>query len=273
MQTTCCAEIRDEALFKDPPAKEDCPICLLPMPMTIISCASLPAATISSVSIYDFAIANEELANEDTEEDYPCCGKSICAGCVHSFRKSGNIGKCSFCNADRGSKTDEEIVEEVMKRVEANDANSICMLANSYHHGVNGLQRDEERAIELYARAADLGHSGSHYQLGVIYHEGGEKAKFHYEAAAMAGHEVARNTLGYIEFHSGNMERALKHTMIAASRGNYFAMHSVIISFEEGGVSRESIDSTLTAYNNSCAEMRSEERDIYILTRVRTRPM
>ena len=168
---------------------------------------------------------------------------------------------------------DEEIVEEVMKRVEANDANSICVLANSYHHGVNGLQRDEERAIELYARAADLGHSGSHYQLGVIYHEGGEKAKFHYEAAAMAGHEVARNTLGYIEFHSGNMERALKHTMIAASRGNYFAMHSEIISFEEGGVSRESIDSTLTAYNNSCAEMRSEERDNYILTRVRTRPM
>jgi hypothetical protein len=28
--------------------------------------------------------------------------------------------------------------------------------------------------------------------------------------------------------------------------------------FDVGGVSRESIDSTLTAYNNSCAEMRSE---------------
>jgi sulfatase maturation enzyme AslB (radical SAM superfamily) len=27
------AELRDEALFKDPPAKEDCPICFLPMPM------------------------------------------------------------------------------------------------------------------------------------------------------------------------------------------------------------------------------------------------
>jgi hypothetical protein len=29
-------------------------------------------------------------------------------------------------------------------------------------------------------------------------------------------------------------------------------------------VSRESIDSTLAAYNNSCAEMRSEARDSYI---------
>ena len=31
----------DEALFKDPPAKEDCPICFLPMPVNLISCASL----------------------------------------------------------------------------------------------------------------------------------------------------------------------------------------------------------------------------------------
>jgi hypothetical protein len=55
------AELRDEALFKDPPAKEDCPICFLPMPMKLISCVSLPPATISSVPIYDFGIANDEL--------------------------------------------------------------------------------------------------------------------------------------------------------------------------------------------------------------------
>jgi hypothetical protein len=34
--------------------------------------------------------------------------------------------------------------------------------------------------------------------------------------------------------------------------------------FEEGAISRESIDSTLIAYNNSCIEMRSEARDVYI---------
>jgi hypothetical protein len=54
----CAAELRDEALFKDPPAKEDCPICFLPMPNKLISCVSLPPATILSVPIYDFAQAN-----------------------------------------------------------------------------------------------------------------------------------------------------------------------------------------------------------------------
>ena len=54
------AKIRDEALFKDPPPKEDCPICFLPMPTKLTCCVSLPPATITSVPIHDFATANEE---------------------------------------------------------------------------------------------------------------------------------------------------------------------------------------------------------------------
>jgi hypothetical protein len=61
------AELRDEALFKDPPAKEDCPICFLPMPEKLLSCMMLPPATILSVPIFYFAMANEELANMSTE--------------------------------------------------------------------------------------------------------------------------------------------------------------------------------------------------------------
>jgi len=56
------AELRDEAMFKEPPSKEDCPICFLPMPTRLICCVSLPDATLSSVPIYDFAIANIKLA-------------------------------------------------------------------------------------------------------------------------------------------------------------------------------------------------------------------
>ena len=36
------AKLRDEVLFKDPPPKEECPICFLPMPSKIICCVSLP---------------------------------------------------------------------------------------------------------------------------------------------------------------------------------------------------------------------------------------
>jgi hypothetical protein len=71
------AELHDEALFKDPPAKEDCPICFLPMPTKLIACMTLPNATIMSVPIYDYAEANVELAQMGTAY-FSCCGKSIC---------------------------------------------------------------------------------------------------------------------------------------------------------------------------------------------------
>jgi TPR repeat protein len=154
--------------------------------------------------------------------------------------------------------------------VEANDAASICLLAGYYHNGVGGLQQDQTKAKELYVRAAELGCSDAHSDLGNIYRKGGDlkKAKFHFEAAAMSGHEVARFNLGIMEAqygnNAGNAERAVKHWTIAASAGDYDAMHSLRILFEKGHVSRESIDSTLTAYNNSCAEMRSEAREASI---------
>jgi TPR repeat protein len=191
--------------------------------------------------------------------------KSICVGCMYSLGRTGNDSKCPFCNSE-GSDTDEEKVKEIMKRVEVNDPVSIELLANSYHHGRGGLQQDNARAIELYVRAAELGYSMAHTSLAGIYFEVGDlkKAKFHYESAAMAGDEVARFHLGVMEFNSGNKERAVKHFTIAASAGYYHSMHHLITLFKQGVVSRDSIDSTLTAYNNSCKEMRSEARNAVI---------
>jgi TPR repeat protein len=160
----------------------------------------------------------------------------------------------------------------MMKRTDANDAASIYMLGTCYRNGLRGLQQDRTKAIELYARAGQLGCSKSHTHLGVLYHEGGDmkKAKFHFEAAAMAGHEGARYNLGILEYNSGNIERALKHWTIAASAGCYTAMEQLRTGFEQGFVSRESINSTLAVYNNSCAEMRSDARDARIRAMIET---
>jgi TPR repeat protein len=209
--------------------------------------------------------ANEELADEDMDVYYICCGKSICVGCVYSFHKSGNDDKCPFCNADQ-DKTDEEELEELMKRTAANDATSMCVLGTYYFHGQLGLLQDRNRAMELWKQAAELGSSKAHYNLGNEYHQRGDlkKAKIHFEAGAMAGHEGARNMLGNMEFESGKQERAVKHWIIAASAGDYGAMYNLQQSFEFGFVGRGVIDPTLTAYNTFCAKMRSEARNAHI---------
>jgi TPR repeat protein len=102
--------------------------------------------------------------------------------------------------------------------------------------------------------------------LGTEYDEWGDskKAKFHYEAAAMAGHEQARYNLGYMEYNSRNIQRAIKHWIIGASAGDYDAMHALLAVLKQGLVSRDAIDSTLAAYNNSSVEIQSESRDAFI---------
>jgi TPR repeat protein len=159
-----------------------------------------------------------------------------------------------------------------MRRVEANDPASICLLANFYQHGLNGFQQDQTKAMELYVRAAELGSIRANCHLAGIYHEGGDvkKAKFHLEIAAMAGDEEARYNLGCMEAQFRNIERALKHLTIAASAGHYTAMHNLLIALKKHDISRESINSTLAAYNNSCAEVRSKARDACIRSLLET---
>jgi TPR repeat protein len=179
---------------------------------------------------------------------------------------SNNEETCPFCNSNRASKIKEVQVEEIMKRVEVDDPASICVLARFYCYGLRGLQQDRAKATDFYVKAAELGCSKAHNSLAGIYFEGGDlkKAKFHYEAAAMAGDEFARFHLGGLEGGAGNWEQAIKHWTIAASGGEHGAMHHLIKLFKRGVINRKSIDSTLTAYNKSCKEMRSEARDAYI---------
>ena len=52
----------------------------------------------------------------------------------------------------------------------------------------------------------------------------------------------------------------MKHWMIAASAGHCDAMKNLLIAFNHVSASRATtIDSSLTAYNNSCVEMRDEK--------------
>jgi TPR repeat protein len=231
------AKLHDESLFKQPPPKDDCPICFLPIPF----------------------------ANENIASFFPCCGKMVCDGCVHSCWISGSR-KCPFCNTILASEHEIKL-ERTMKRVEANDVNSMTHLGCCYDNGELGLQQDWNKALELWTQAAELGSSEAHYQIGTSYDEGEgveknmKKAIHHYELAAMAGHETARYNLGCIEYKSGNMERAKKHLTISASAGDMESMAAIKKLFERGLVQSDLYELTLKAYNNSCEEMRSKARE------------
>ena len=109
------------------------------------------------MSIWKYTIYVEERA-------YPCCGRSVCYGCIYSIVMSGNNDKCPFCKAEKGSKTNEEEVELILNRVAVNnDAGAIFVQGNSYHKGLLDLPQDCTKAMALYTSAADLGYRGALY--------------------------------------------------------------------------------------------------------------
>jgi hypothetical protein len=181
------AELRDKALFKDPPPTTEGGLShLLPTNAIIVDIVCL-ASTCNYIVCTNLGLCA-------LEQYYPCCGKFFCGGCVYSFQQSGNMN-CPFCNSDRHSKTYEDNNEDLMKQVEVNDAGAMNVLGTYYYDREQGLQQDHAKAMQLMVKAAELGDSNAHNRAGML-----KKARFHYEdAAIMAGHEVARNNLGCLE--------------------------------------------------------------------------
>ena len=231
------AELHEAELFKDPPPPEECPICMLPLPL-----------------------------QADEVTFYSCCGKNVCIGCIVAMldREGMNI-LCAYCRTPP-SDTDEETIGRVNKLTEKGNGHAFYMLASYYAQGILGLPQDEVRANELYLKAGELGCADAYYNLGNSYYYGrgvevDKKKLMHYhERAAMKGHITARHNLGMMEGQAGNNQRAYKHLVIAARAGNKLSLDRVKKGYMHGQVTKEEYANTLREYQKSRDEMKSDAR-------------
>ena len=235
------AELHDEALFKEHPPPEDCPICFLPLPLD------------TSESVFQ-----------------ACCGKNICLGCIYAMRVEargrGKVNLCAFCRTPATTSEGEE-VKRMKKLVEADHAFASNNLAGCYARGDHGMPQDFAKANELWLRAGKLGCANSYHNLGNSYNYGRgkevdkQKAKHYYELAAMNGYVGARYNLGWMEGQSGNHHRAKKHFLLAASAGHQLSLDKVKQGFMNGIVTRDEYANTLRANKKIQDEMQSDMRD------------
>ena len=234
------AEMHDEALFKQPPQKEDCPICFLRVP------------TLPTGSRYN-----------------SCCGKRICSGCIHAgamtTSKSGHQ-LCPFCRAP-APMSGEEIMKRTRKRVEVGDAQAIDSLGCDYSKGGHGLTQNRDKALELWHRAGELGCTKAYYNIGNAYLRGlgverdEKKAIPYWELSAMGGDASARHNLGTFEQNTGNYDRALKHYMIAVEFGNNISLKQIKQLYTHGQATKDDYAKALKAYQAYLGEIKSDDRD------------
>ena len=115
--------------------------------------------------------------------------------------------------------------------------------------------------------AAKLGDAKAHYQVGFIFYKGigvekdEEKAVCHYEKAAIGGSPEARHYLAIIEGNNGNTERAVKHFIIAANLGYEDSMKMLWKHYSAGNITKEDLESTLRSHKAAIDATKSAQRD------------
>eukprot|EP00986_Skeletonema_menzelii_P020050 scaffold29968_cov131-Skeletonema_menzelii.AAC.1 len=219
------AELYDEILFKQPESScfGDCPICCLPLSIDV------KKSTLMS-----------------------CCSKYICGGCDYANKKREHEGKlqekCPFCRKAMPY-TDEENIEQYMKRIEANDPVAMSQMGSERY-----IEGDYKSAFEYWSKAAALGNVVAHYHLSILYHNGQgvekdeKRALHHMEEAAISGHPMARHNLAILERGNGRVDRAVKHYIIAAKLGDDRSLESVKDLYKAGQVSKEDFATALRGH-------------------------
>ncbi len=231
------AELHDKQLFTQPDGSHlgECPICFLPMPLH-------PKKTMF----------------------LQCCSKYICKGCDFTKWKreteQGLEERCPFCRHPiQKSKAAEFGL--LMKRVEKNDPLSMLYMGKKRCD-----EGDYEGAFEYWTKAAALGNAQAHHYLATMYTwgDGVEKDKkkevYHLEQAAIGGHPIARNKLGYSEWENGSHERAVKHFTIASNLEHHDSLKALMKLYALGKASKDDYAKALRAYQAAVEATKSPQR-------------
>ena len=246
----------DSSLFNEPPPRPDCDICMLTLPI------------------------------QNKFHSYmSCCGKVICAGCIatHTLKiletNEKRIEKakkekkppppllkraCPFCRTEVHEEGDQNTLDRMQKRVELDDPDTLLQLAFYYRDGDYGLSPDEGKYWDFLEKAASLGSADAHYVLGIAAEDYSSIARAHFEAGAKSGCVPSRHELGEMEYAVGNKKVAVRHWRMSAAAGYNRSVKELIKCFQEGLLSKESLEESIRAKHVACEAIRSEERDKFV---------
>ena len=235
------AELKEERLCgqgHERPEGDFCPICTLPIPYPM-----------EMHSVY-----------------MVCCTTKVCDGCVEAACERGIGNTCAFCRTV-APKDAVAMLAMVQKRIDAGDAEALHFLGAQYFGGELGLEKNAQRAVELWAEAAELGSTSAHFKLGCVYFYGDGgiqkdecKGVGHWERAAMDGDAESRHRLGYAEGRKGNHKLALKHCLISAKMGHRPSLDMIKGMFMGGLATKEQYAQALKWYGDAVEEMKSHQR-------------
>ena len=105
--------------------REDCPICLVRLPLK------------GSDFVY-----------------MPCCGKDMCCACICAYQNTSKEKNrpCPFCRSPR-PKSHDEVIEQMERRINENDTIAMHTLAHTYLES----EMNKMKGLRLLLFASELG--------------------------------------------------------------------------------------------------------------------
>jgi len=242
--STAQAETAHIDLFAPIQEKEECPICMLPLPITI----------------------NKGITF------YSCCGKMICDGCIYKHIQTGKEKdkqrgdfKCPFCQQPFES-TIKNQIKELKKLMKKKNPHAYMQMAIRYNSG-SGVFQSDTRALEMYISAAELGHAeafvviATNYMKGTAVEQDISKAVEFQVVSAKKGSVAAHELLADFHRENGNIDESIRHLKVAASAGDQDSMDDLMKYYKEKSISKEELTLTLHAFQKSSNEMKSKDRE------------
>jgi len=83
-----------------------------------------------------------------------------------------------------------------------------------------------------------------------------KKANYYFELAAMGGNAIARYNLGINEQEAGNIDRALKHHMIAVRDGYTKSLEQIKLMYSNGDATKGDYTKALQLYQTYLEEIK-----------------
>jgi len=236
---TAQEETKDIDLFAPLPEREECPICMIPLPI-----------------------------KEEETIFMTCCGKHICSGCIYkSVNRDRENGvprhkiKCAFCCQP----TPKNNLKENKKLMKRKNPDAFMQMAVKYESG-EGVFQSDTKALEMRINAAERGLAQAFSIIALNYMEGDtveqntSKAFEFSEVAAKKGSSLAHEQLASFHLKNCDMNTGIKHLKVAACAGEK-ELDSLMRLYKKEFVSKEDLTQTLRAYQESNDLTKSKDRD------------
>ena len=238
--STAQVETADIDLFAPLKEREECPICMIPLPF-----------------------------GEREIIFMVCCGKRICMGCVNKQKMTDTKNKvpmhkmkCAFCCQQEPKNQ----VKALKKLIKKNNPDALMQMGVRYALGDETMQSNT-KSLEMVIRAAELGHApayaiiGDYYRDGIAVEEDFSKAAAFWEIAAKKGSIYAHHQVAVFHQINGNVNKAIDHLKVTASVGDQESMDKLMKMYKENVLSKDELTQTLRAFQNSNNGMKSKDRD------------